>query len=105
MGNDCTAERYCPGKRHLVGEESWSHQAKLNKPLEVGCQVMVQTQAGPTKGRWEHSGMVVEATDSNSYLVKLDGSGQIFEKKMIIFKAHHFSVLQTEADCPGDERT
>ena len=64
-------------KRRLAGEESWTQKAKSHKLLEVGCQVTVQSKAGPTKGRWEHLGMMLEDTDNNSYLVKLYGSGWI----------------------------
>ena len=85
-------------KRHLVGEESWSHQAKSHKPSEVGYQVMVRTQARPTKGRWEQSGVVVEATENNSYLVKLDGVGR-FSKRSNLFPS--FQCPQDLSRSPG----
>ena len=70
-------------KRHAAGEEFWSRASKEKEELALGATVMVQTQRGPTKGRWETSGTVVDVLEHNSYLMKMDGSGRLSKQRYL----------------------
>ena len=67
-------------KRHAPGEEFWSRASKERGELALGSTVMVQAQRGPTKGRWETSGTVVDVLEHNSYLVKMDRSRRLSKR-------------------------
>ena len=57
----------------------------------MGSTVMVQTQSGPTKGRWETSGIVVDVLEHNSYLVKMDRCGTwVAQQEKEFFPEAHY---------------
>ena len=69
-----------------MNEEFWSRSSKEKEELALGATVMVQTQRGPTKGRWETSGTVVDVLEHSSYLVKMDGSGWLSKQRLSFLK-------------------
>ena len=73
-------------KRHAAGKEFWSRASKEKGELALGSTIMVQTQRGPTKGRWETSGTVVDVLEHNSYVVKMDGSGRLSKPRLSFLK-------------------
>ena len=73
-------------KRHAPGEEFWSWASKEKGELALGSTFMVQTQRGPTKGRWDTSGTVVDILEHNSYLVKMDRSGRLSKQRLSFLK-------------------
>ena len=84
-------------KNCTAGEEFWGRATRVHKKLALGATVLVLTQRGPTKGRWETSGTIVDVLEHNSYLVKMDGSGR-FSKQIGLFLKHmvaHRDVLDT----------
>ena len=57
--------------------ERLNSHARTLPPLRIGEQVFVQNQAGNHPTKWDKSGVVVEATGNDQYLVKIDGSGRV----------------------------
>ncbi|KAJ8359136.1 hypothetical protein SKAU_G00156610 [Synaphobranchus kaupii] len=47
------------------------------RPLALGERVFLQNQQGPSPGKWDRSGVVVESLDHDQYRVKVDGSGRL----------------------------
>ena len=66
--------------RHLAGNEQWSKGTR-HDILDNHTHVLVQNQVGPKKGKWSHSGSIVEHLGHNTYLVRLDGSGRVSKRR------------------------
>ena len=73
-------------KRHAAGEKFWSRASKEKKELALGFTVLVKTQKGHTKVRWETSGTMLDVLEHNSYLVKMDGSGRVSKRRRAFLK-------------------
>lgn len=67
-------------KRHVVKGQQWAEHTKALGPLEVGCCVQVQNQAGPHKDKWDVSGTVTEVLPYDAYMIKMDGSGRVSKR-------------------------
>ena len=59
-------------KRNLQLESNYNQRARNLAPLGVGSNVRVQN-----KGKWDRTGLIVEALPNRQYRVKLNGSGRI----------------------------
>ena len=46
-------------------------------PLTIGDCVRIQNQTGPNPTKWDKTGVVVEATQFDQYVVRVDGSGRV----------------------------
>lgn len=57
--------------------ERLNSHARYLPPLQPGERVFVQNQVGNHPGKWDRSGIVVEANGNDQYLVKIDGSGRV----------------------------
>ena len=55
----------------------WSEHTKDLPLLDRGQDVLIQTQVGTSKGKWNKSGRILERNDKSSYTVRMDGSGRI----------------------------
>ena len=79
-------------KRHRAKGEELSRGTKDHTPLTPGTVVLVQNQVGPSKDKWDKSGLVVADCGNSQYRVKLDGSGRItlrnraFLKRIVPFQ-------------------
>ena len=57
--------------------ERLNSHARSLLPLRIGEQVFVQNQVGNHPTKWDKSGVIVESTGNDQYLVKIDGSGRV----------------------------
>ena len=80
-------------KRHVKTEEKLASGSKQLPSLIVGDCVSVQDQSGNTPRRWSKTGIVLEVSGPDSYLIKIHGSNRItkrnrqFLRKIQPFKA------------------
>ena len=100
----------CFLKRHYLQAERWEKGAKNLKALEIGDNVYVQEQHGSHPKKWSKSGIVVEITGHDSYLIKLDGSGKLTRRnRQFLRKFQPFKQTivdpSTSLSSPGDEQT
>ena len=64
----------------------------------------VQVQTGTQKGKWLHSGVVVEALGNDSYVIKLDESGRITKRRRQFLKSiktflENYKLVPTGRNC------
>ena len=80
-------------KRHVKTQEKLASGSKQLPSLIVGDCVSVQDQSGNTPRRWSKTGIVLEVSGHDSYLIKIHGSNRItkrnrqFLRKIQPFKA------------------
>ena len=62
-------------KRHVASEEEWSKATHPLVPLMVGTVVSVQNQRGPSKNKWDNSGVLWNVSHTPS--TRLDWMGWV----------------------------
>ena len=89
-------------KRHLAKGAELTRGTRDHLPLEPGTNVLVQNQVGPSKKKWDKSGVVLADKGKSQYQVKLDGSGRItlrnraFLKRMVPFQGRQEGPLRQD---------
>ena len=91
-------------QRHAAWEELWSRASTKEEALALGATVLVQTQRGPNKVRWETSGTVADILEPSSYLVTIDGSGRLSKQRHSFLKpmvAHRDVLVRPSSESSG----
>ena len=86
MGPDSLAEGAGPREAPHGGEDFWSRASRAHKELALGSAMLVQTQKGSTKGKWESSVTAMDILEHNSYLVMRDGSWWLSKRRRSFLK-------------------
>ena len=68
--------------------------AKVLKDLKIGDHVYVQDQYGNTPRKWTKSGIIVEKSGCDSFIVKIDGSGSVTRRNRQFLR--HFTPFPVE---------
>ena len=89
-------------KRHILDMERWSEKTKMLPPLSIGSDVMIQNQTGPRAKRWDLSGKVVENLGHESYMIKIDGSGQLSKRRRQFLRLIH--PFPRESNCQTQDQ-
>ena len=99
--SDLSAKREdCFLRRHYAKAEDLSLHSKHLSPLHIGDNVYIQDQSGNTPKKWNKSGTVLECLPHDSFLVKVDGSGNVtkrnrkFLRKFTPFNRSHEHMSQ-----------
>ena len=86
-------------KRHVKTEEKLTSGSKQLPSLIVGDCVSVQDQSGNTPRRWSKTGIVLEISGPDSYLIKIHGSNRITKRNRQFLRK--IQPFQTDVDHPS----
>ena len=88
-------------KRHFLKAEQLERGSKKLPDLKQQDHVYDQDQTGPSPKSWSKSGKILECLPHNSYLIKLDSSGNHTKKKQAILeKVLSFTEILKEQHPP-----
>jgi hypothetical protein len=74
-------------RRHVMKREELMRATKELEPLVVGTVVSVENQTGPSKLKWDKSGVILEVLPCRQYKVKMDGSGRVSLRNRVYLMA------------------
>ena len=66
--------------RFAKTSETLNEHAKPLAPLRVGDKCFIQNQTGNNPNKWQRTGTVMETSDHDQYVIKVDGSGRLTKR-------------------------
>ena len=72
-----TAREEARRNRHMKDAERWTVHTRRLPPLAVSHHVRIQNQTGPHPNKWDKTGIFIEVSQFDQYVVRVDGSSRI----------------------------
>ena len=98
----CREQRELALRQKVIKDgERWEEHTKPLPPLKHGQHVFIQNQKGAGKQakRWDKTGIVVEDSGHDKYMVRVDGSGRIVNRNRQYLR--NFKPAMTQPTMPA----